>query len=374
MNIQKSCDKTPEWPLRSLEAQRELEAAIRDPQRALLTPTIAAFCDTIAGVATPNSLRHNYIWARHGDFLLSHPLDIAIVFDTYVEVHPDATLFTEFIVLMHPECQSPPPPSKYDVELVNGYYRPRESPPLTRRQLEPTCFRGDYHKIGAGTITQKWLVIERHSGSPDAGIMLRLNSFTGLAFIRTSRSLDEFLRQAPHIRHNLYGSAAAGLALALDHCPFLLPGAETAKESPFGVHGRSLSDSQDIMSLEQTMPLDGLFTARHIDGVSFTSEGRVRWGTSAYGHYFVSEGEDKVYVFFSLDNIYRLAKTRGKLGKRAMGLPEPWRIWEHPLPPLEKARMLAASDSITAEDAVLAVHSVLGTRRGPFTHFTWEAA
>jgi len=262
------------------------------------------------------------------------------------------------------------------VDHTGGQGREVPADPLTARQREPMGFTYDYHRARAGTIYSRWMLIRRMTGEPDAGLLLRLNDFDGVAFIRTNRRPEEIIRSLVHTGGSFYGSAGAGVALALDHCPFSLPPDLRQREAPlFGFPGHSLGDSQEIINMEHGMPADGLFTAAHISGVNFTKDGGVRWGTAVNGqtgHYFVAR--HAVFVFFSLDHVYTLARTHGREGKRARGLPEPWRISEHALSPDTRQALLAASARLTPDEAAAAMHRALGTTHGPFTHFQWGAA
>ena len=110
---------------------------MRDPRTALLNPLLAAFLDEIAAIPQPNELRYHYVWAKwHGEFTLTHPLDMAILRHTEIQVHPTAELLTDMWLLLDPEAHVPPPPKRPEMVFVDGYWKEKESPNLTRKQLE----------------------------------------------------------------------------------------------------------------------------------------------------------------------------------------------------------------------------------------------
>jgi hypothetical protein len=367
--FQKSCDKPAHWPLRSAEVQQELSRVLHDASTALLTPWLATLFDRTLGITVPNTLRHNYIWANRGSWVLTHPLDLAIVRSADVELHPDATLFTEIVPLMHPDCHTPPTRSKNDWQPP-GPYREAPSPTLTARQQEPTRVIFNYdNPERAVQVRDRWVFIQRGSGAPDAGLRIQFLNLTGIVVIRTSRRPDDLLSFLPEVGPNLYGGGTSGISLALDYCPYGAETAEANAEPRFGSPLRSLADSQEMYAIAKTMPEDGLFTSRHMEGVQFTPDGRVRWRDADYGHYF--ESDERHYAFFSLDYVYRLDKTRGASGQRAFGLPEPWRIFPHVLGEQTKRALRSVSETGSREDALAALHTALRTTRGPFTHFSW---
>ncbi len=286
-----------------------------------------------------------------------------------VERHPDATLFTEVIPLMHPDCHTPPVRPKAPGAFL-GPYREPEAPRLTPRQQEAT--RVIYTNEYTLQVRDRWTFIQRGSGAPDAGLRITCHNFESIMVVRTSREPTELLPYLAQVGPNLFGGLGPGVSLALDYCPY---GAETAEanvEFRFGSPLRSLAESAEMHAQAASMPEDGLFTARHISDVQFTPDGRVRWRDADYGHYF--QAEKYIYVFFSLDHVYALAPTRGARGRRAPGLPEPWRIWAHAIDDSVKRDLRVVGNGSSREDAIQALHTALGTTRGPLTHFSWESA
>jgi hypothetical protein len=377
LSFQKSCDKPPQWPLRSADVHQELDRVLRDASTALLPPWLATLFDRTLGISVPNTLAHNYIWATRGSWILTDPFDLAIVRCAEIELHPDATLFTEVVALMHPDCHTPPPRNKTAWEPPDRTKTPWDlpQPTLTTRQQEPTNVLRSYSNPDrCMRIHDRWVFIQRGSGAPDAGLRIALDDRDGIIAIRTSRRPVELLAVLAPIGRNFYGGGIARISLALDYCPY---GAETAAEANSELRFRSplqsLTDSMELHHQAEAdqMPEDGLITARHIDGVRFTTEGRVRWRESDYGHYFQSATQ--LFAFFSLDHVYLIAPTRGVRGRRAFGLPEPWRISHYLLKDAVKRSLSELGETGTRDDAIQALHAALQTTQGPFTHFSWAA-
>ena len=245
--------------------------------------------------------------------------------------------------------------------------------------LPPSLTASYGHGIDS-VIRNRWAVLKRSSGPPDAGIRIRLTGANdSLILLRTTAPAlrNTAIRTLPVLHEsNWRGGRSSGAIVALDHCPFHIgAGERDAVSRSIGEATKQLTDSLDLMEIASAMPMDGLFSARHTHEVRFTPEGECHWrDKAARGHFFVdpSTRPARYFIFFSLERIYQLTASYGKDGQRAPGLPEPWRILPYTLPAETRELLTAFGERASPTEAIRRMHQTLGTSEGPFTyHAAW---